>query len=79
MSSTKKRPHLNLLGQRNDVTLVEVDDSIHIDFTLAVQDFTIAFNDVLCIGGSFFLQSQEEFLFHFGFGDQGLEGRTVRL
>lgn len=70
-------PHLDLLGQRNDVTLVKVYDSVHVDFVSF--DVQIALNDVLCISGCFLLQSGEESLFHLGFSDQGFESPTVRL
>ena len=71
--------HLDLLGQRNDVVLVQLNDSVHIDLERSILVRSSIRRDILRIDGRLLTQPLQQLPFHFRFRNQSLEGRTVRV
>lgn len=79
--------HLHLLGQRDDITLVEIHDSVNIDLARVVH-FSVSSvyrwtlsvcSDILSISGGLLEQPLKKLPFDFWFSNKCLQSFSVRV
>ena len=70
--------HLDLLGQRDDIVLVQPDHSVHINLAHPILVWTSVRRKVLGVYGRLLTQPLQQYFLHFWFCDERVEGVTIQ-
>ena len=70
--------HLDLLGQRDDIVLVQLDHSIHINLIHPILVWTSVCREVLGVYSRLITEPLQQPPLHFRFHDEGVGGVPIR-
>ena len=70
--------HLNLLGQQDDIVLVQPDHSVHVNLAHPILVWTSVRRKVLGVYGRLLTQPLQQSSLHFWFCDERVEGVPIR-